>query len=154
MSRSACRTTATRLVAAAGVALAPALAAQRQLIRPIAVGATVRGELRTSDVLLSRDSTYAQEWQIDAGEGQVVTVDLASDAFDAYLIVYGPAIARQLQDDDSGGHCNARLTVRFPQSGAYHIAVTSNEKFETGQFSLSVTRGAKPKSLSRCTRAR
>jgi len=147
-------TTATRLVAAVGVVLAPALAAQRQPIRTIAVGATVGGKLQRSDVLLARDSTYAQEWRIDAVRGQVVTVDLASGAFDAYLIVYGPGIATQLQDDDSGGNCNARLTVRFPQSGAYYIAVTSAEKFDTGLFSLRITSGAKPTLLSRCARDR
>jgi hypothetical protein len=143
-----------RLVAALSVMLAPALAAQRQPIRTIAVGVTVQGRLQRSDVLLARDSTYAQEWRIDAVRGQVVTVDLASGAFDAYLIVYGSGIATQLQDDDSGGSCNARLIVRFPESGAYYIAVTSTEKFETGPFSLRITSGAKPTLLSRCTRAR
>ena len=143
-----------RLAAALGVVLAPAAAAQHPPSRTIAVGATVQGELQRTDVLLARDSTYAEEWRIDAVHGQVVTVDLASSAFDAYLIVYGPGIATQLQDDDSGGSCNSRLIVRFPQSGAYYIAVTSTEKFETGPFSLRVTSGAKPPLLSRCTRAR
>ena len=78
---------------------------------------------------------------------------LASDAFDAYVFVSGPGIGRDLpQDDDSGGHCNARLTVRLPGTGAYHIAVTSQEKFATGPFTLSVTLGPRPVSLARCDR--
>ena len=49
-----------------------------------------------------------------------------------------------------GGLCNARITVRFPQRGVYHIAVTSTEQLQPGPFTLSVATGSKPKALSRC----
>ena len=147
---------AADLLRAASVALALALArglaAQSEPARTIIVGRAVQGTLDRHDVLLARDSTYAQEWEIDGIAGQVVTVDLASDTFDAYLVVYGPGLTHDLQDDDSGGNCNARLTIRFPQTGAYHIAVTSTEKRQSGPFTLSVVRGAVPAALSRCQR--
>jgi hypothetical protein len=142
------------LVLAAGCALAPALAAQHRPAGIIGVGQTVQGRLEKSDVLLSPDSTYAQEWQLDAAAGEVVTIDLGSDSLDAYLVVYGPGLEGDLQDDDSGGNCNARLTVRFPRSGAYFIAVTSTEKRQTGPFTLSAASGVRPKSLARCHRDR
>jgi hypothetical protein len=115
----------------------------------IAVGQTIQGTLRRGDVL-SRDKTYVQQWEILAAQGAVVTIDLVSDSFDAYLIVYGPGLANDLQDDDSGGLCNARITVRFPERGVYHIAVTSTEQLQSGPFTLSVATGSKPKALSRC----
>ena len=130
-----------------------ALAAVQRPAGTIAAGQTVQGKLRRGDVL-SRDRAYVQEWRITAAQGQVVTIDLASDSFDAYLFVYGPGLATDLQDDDSGGNCNARLTVRFPQRGVYHIAVTSTEQRQVGSFSLTVTNGSKPKGLSRCRRGR
>jgi hypothetical protein len=133
--------------------LAGALAAAQQPAHPIAAGQTVEGRLSKADVL-SRDRTYVQEWQIEAAEGEVVTIDLASDSMDVYLLVYGPGLATDLQDDDAGGNCNARLTVRFPERGVYHIAVTSTEERQTGPFSLQVTSGPKPKALSRCRRNR
>jgi len=142
------------LVAALGAVCAAALLAQRPAAHTIAVGQTVRGTLRKRDVLLARDSTYAQEWRIDATEGEVVTVDLASDSLDAFLILFGPGLTSDLQDDDSGGNCNARLTLRFPKSGAYHIVVTTAEKRQAGPYTLSVASGAKPKSLVRCRRDR
>ena len=142
------------LLVVTGYALTPVLGAQRPPAGTIAAGQTIQSRLKKSDLLLPRDSTYAKEWVIDATEGQVVTIDLASDSLDAYLIVYGPGLPRDLQDDDSGGNCNARLTLRFPQSGAYHIAVTSTEKRQAGPFTLSVASGARPKSLSRCRRNR
>ena len=115
----------------------------------IAIGQTIKGTLRKGDVV-SRDKTYVQQWEIVAAQGAVVTIDLVSDSFDAYLIVYGPGLATDLQDDDSGGLCNARITVRFPQRGVYHIAVTSTEKLQSGPFTLSVASGSKPKALTRC----
>jgi hypothetical protein len=143
------------LLALLVVALAPALGAQRRPIRTIVVGDTVADTLRKRDLLLPRDSTYAREWEIEGRRDAVVTVDLVSDSFDAYLIVYGPGLeGGGLQDDDSGGLCNARLTVRFPESGAYHIAVTTAEKHQTGPFVLAVTSGAKAPSLARCRRSR
>ena len=142
------------MLLAAGCALAPPLTAQRRPAGTITAGQTIHGRLKKSDLLLPRDSSYAQEWVIDATEGQVVTIDVASDSLDAYLIVYGAGLRNDLQDDDSGGNCNARLTLRFPRSGAYHIAVTSTEKRQAGPFALSVASGAKPKSLSRCRRNR
>ena len=137
------------LALAAIVVLAPALAAQRRPVGTIAAGDTVTDTLKKKDLLLPRDSTYAREWEIAGRRDAVVTVDLVSDAFDAYLIVYGPAL-EAVQDDDSGGNCNARITVRFPENGAYRIAVTTAEKRQTGPFTLSVTSGAKAPSLARC----
>lgn len=124
-------------------------AARQQPGSTIAVGETIHGTLRRGDVL-SRDRSYVQQWQIAAAHGAVVTIDLVSDSFDAYLIVYGPGLPSDLQDDDSGGNCNARITVRFPQRGVYHIAVTSTEQRQVGPFSLSVASGSKPKALNRC----
>ena len=134
------------------LAVAPWALAAQQGPRPagtIAVGQTIHGTLRRSDVV-SRDKSYVQQWEIAADQGAVVTIDLASDSFDAYLIVYGPGLAKDLQDDDSGGNCNARITVRFPQRGVYHIAVTSTEQLQVGPFTLSVAGGSKPKALTRC----
>jgi hypothetical protein len=134
------------------LAVAAGAFAAQQRPRPagtVAVGQTIHGTLRRGDVV-SRDKSYVQQWEIAAAQGAVVTIDLASDRFDAYLIVYGPGLAKDLQDDDSGGNCNARITVRFPQRGVYHIAVTSTEQRQVGPFSLSVAAGSKPKALSRC----
>lgn len=124
----------------------------------IAIGETRQGTLRRSDVLLRSDSTYAQAWTIQGRTGQTITVDLESDEFDAYMFLRGPGIAgagrdRSFQDDDGGGNCNARLTVTFPEDGAYEIDVNTAEHYATGSFTLSVTSGSKPKSVARCRRS-
>jgi hypothetical protein len=124
--------------------------------RTIAVGQTQQGSLTSADVVMRRDSTYVQAWTIDGRAGQTVTIDLESDDFDAYVFLRGPGIAEDqaLQDDDSGGNCNARLTASFPQAGEYEIVVNSaGAKYATGSFSLSVTSGSKAKSVARCSRS-
>jgi len=118
----------------------------------IAPGATIRDSLGARDVVLAAESTYAQPWKLAGAAGEIVTIDLTSDAFDAYEFLLGPGLDRPPQDDDSGGRCNARLTVRLPRTGDYTIVVTSTDKFATGPFSLSVSVGAKPKSLNPCPR--
>lgn len=119
----------------------------------ITLGATVQDSLAKRDLLLRAESTYAQQWKLAGTAGQTVTIDLASDAFDGYVFLLGWDFPGEWpQDDDSGGHCNARLTVRLPATGDYYILVTSTDKLKTGPFTLSVTAGPKPKSLARCDR--
>lgn len=121
----------------------------------IAIGQTRQGRLSTGDIALNSDSTYAQAWSIRGTAGTMVTIDLESDDFDAYLFLRGPGVSggRDFQDDDSGGNCHARLTTTFPQTGDYEIVVnTAGAKYATGAFTLSVTSGSKPKSVQRCSR--
>ena len=120
----------------------------------ITIGQTRQGTLTRDDVLLRSDSTYAQPWTIQGRAGQTVTIDLESDAFDAYMFLRGPGISggRDFQDDDSGGNCHARLTATFPKDGEYEIDVNTADHYATGSFTLSVTSGSKPKSVARCSR--
>ena len=120
----------------------------------ITIGQSQQGALTLSDQLLD-DTTYAQIWTIQGQAGQAVTIDLESDAFDAFVMIRGPGITggQTYQDDDSGGNCNARLTATFPQTGEYRIAVNTVDKRALGSFTLSVTSGSKPKSVQRCSRS-
>lgn len=144
-----CRNTGTRAQTASN--------RTEEILRTIAVGATQQGALSSRDVLLDSDSTYAQPWSIEGRAGQTITIDLESDAFDAFLFLRGPGISggRDFQDDDSGGNCHARLTATFPQTGEYEIVVNTaaGDHYATGPFTLSVTSGSKPRSVARCNRS-
>ena len=121
----------------------------------ITIGQSQQGTLSRRDVLLTRDSTYAQPWSIQGRAGTTITIDLESEAFDPYLFLRGPGISggRDFQDDDSGGYCNARLTATFPRDTTYEIVVNTADHYATGTFTLSVTSGSKPKSVARCNRS-
>ena len=121
--------------------------------RMIGIGRSAVGALASEDVL-SADSTYVQRWLLSGQAGQTVTIELVSTEFDAYIMLKGPGItgSRDYSDDDSGGQCNARLTVTFPHNGEYEIIVNTRGKLEKGNFTLAVDAGSKPKSLTRCNR--
>jgi len=130
---------------------ASALTAQGK--RTIAVGDTVRDSLTRHDAVLPAESTYTQQWRLSGTAGKTVTIDVMTDAFDAYAFLLGPGFESAApQDDDSGGRCNARLTVRLPRTGDYFIVVTSRERFATGAYTLTVVPGTKPRSLAPCNR--
>src|SRR2546423_12906208 len=118
------------------------LAAQGAPRGTIAVGDTVRDSLTRHDLVLPAESTYAQQWRLRGRAGQTGTIDLASGAFDAYLFLLGPnAGAKPQQDDDSGGRCNARLTLRLPAPGEDLIVATSREPRGAGAFTLTLAAG-------------
>ena len=123
--------------------------------RVLEVGRAAVGSLGKGDAL-SADSTYVQNWTLHGQAGQTVTIDLMSTEFDAYVMLRGPGItgSRDYSDDDSGGTCNARLTVTFPQTADYEIIVNTAGKLETGAFTITVGAGSKPKLLTRCNRDR
>jgi serine protease Do len=138
----------------AEAAAAGAAAAARAAEHTIGIGQSRQGKLTSDDVLLRADSTYAQPWTIQGRAGETITIDLESDDFDAYVFLRGPGLSggRDFQDDDGGGNCNARLTATFPESGEYEIDVNTADSYATGSFTISVTSGSKPKSVTRCAR--
>jgi len=133
------------------VAVRP-VAAQADTAREITVGSSVTGHLSKQDARTA-DGTYAQAWHLRGTPGHVVTVDLASRDFDAFLMARGAGLdstSGPLQDDDSGGHCNARLTLRIPANGECTVVVTTSNRNVVGDFTLAVRSGAIPASLAPC----
>ena len=110
----------------------------------IRAGEEQRGTLSAADFLMTQDTTYAQVWALDGRAGDTVTVDLRSNAFDAFLMMAGPGFPKLLQDDDGGGSCNARLTVALPRTGSYQLLVNTVEPRATGPFRLAVKPGTPP----------
>ena len=116
----------------------------------LTVGSAVAGTLTRKD-RRTADGTYAQAWRLSGPPGRTITVDLASKDFDAFVMVRGHGLdSTGLQDDDSGGHCNARLTLRIPPTGECTIVVTTSGRNAVGAFTLAVRYGAIPASLAPC----
>lgn len=136
------------LLLAVGLALvavpAPAQEATSALLtlptngRSLAVGAAARGELTDADALWV-DGSRVQAWALELAAGQTVWVDLVSDAFDGFLMAAGPGLGEGLQDDDSGGGCNARLTWTPAAAGTFHVIVNTVSAAANGAFDLRVS---------------
>ena len=115
-----------------------------RITRSITIGDSAGGELTPQDIRLPRDGTHAQWWRLEGAAGDSATIDLVSDAFDAYLVVTGPAIEGGLEDDDSGGACHARVSLRLTERGGYHIIVNSTAVDAAGPFLLRVSPAPPP----------
>jgi hypothetical protein len=107
------------------------------------VGSEVTGTLSATDLRLPSDA-HLDAWELTGAVGSSVTVDLRSDDFDVVLYVVGPGLAETLFDDDSGGGCDARLTLTFLEDGPYRVAATSLAAGTTGTYTLRVTERPEP----------
>jgi hypothetical protein len=102
----------------------------------IAMGDTVTGSLATSDCLLY-DGTYADGWEFTVGNSTGVVAELASNDFDAFVIITDAQGNRLAFDDDSGPLTNSQLRTTLP-AGTYRVWANSFYAGETGSYTLSL----------------
>jgi len=107
----------------------------------VRVGQTIEDTLTNDDPIFSGDSSHFQRWVLPVTRGQAFTVDLTSQAFDAYLILtHGPG-DKILENDDGGNGCNARIVYTPLDDRPLRILVNTAQKHETGPYVLRVSPG-------------
>jgi subtilisin family serine protease len=131
-------------------------------------GESITGSLQTTDcAFLGLSSYYAKHFSFRGAAGQRAVLELASNTFDAYVVLLGPGNIYIGEDDDSGGGptgLNSRFpasgAVALPLSGVYTVIVTSAVPRGTGPFNLRIvlteaTGSAKalPKAIESCPAA-
>jgi hypothetical protein len=110
-------------------------------VQELSAGATVMGTLvlggcRVLDALTpSEDTASATVYRLTLAERLVVTIDLKSSQFDAYVYLTDAAYEVLNEDDDSGGATNSQLVMTL-QPGTYYVFATTWDD-ESGSFSLS-----------------
>ena len=63
-------------------------------------------------------------WSFPGEAGEVVVIEVRSDAFDPVVHLWSPAGAEIGFDDDGGGGVNARMLAVLPMTGRYHLGVS------------------------------
>jgi len=110
----------------------------------IAMNSEVTGTLTRNDARLTDGSVY-QAWSFYGTQGQMVQIDVMSDAFDAFCILQGPAGNEIARDDDSGDGLNARVRVALPVSGQYRIIANTYRRDHYGAYRVRLaSSGAAP----------
>lgn len=102
------------------------------------MGQAVDGLLATDDPVVV-DGRRGQVWALDASAGERVTIELLSDAFDAFLYVAGPGLPEPLTDDDGAGDLNSSVTLTFPEAGSYRVIASALGGSATGPYTLRAT---------------
>lgn len=119
---------------------------------PIALnGPPVEGQLDPSSNVLP-DGSYFNPYIFEGAAGQTVEIEMLSGEVDPYLILLSPD--RQdffIEDDDSAGNFNARLTAELPYTGSYIILANAFAQGESGSYQLKLSSGGNatdPRSFS------
>lgn len=130
--------------------LSPALAMAQNVIepsaQPLAVGASVRGEITTANRLNYSDGSRSLLYAIDLEAGQAVSLE-TSGALCARLFVLrdGDAVAGPTDGACGDGPAGARLAVVASEKGRYEVAVSGSGARAYGPFRLE----AKPLQVHR-----
>jgi hypothetical protein len=96
---------------------------------------TERGRLDSEDEQLP-EGTYFDTYTLEALDGQTVTVDLVSEAFDPYLILVAPDGTRSANDDLPLDPSRCSTRFQASQDGTYTILVTSFSAGSVGDYIL------------------
>jgi hypothetical protein len=99
------------------------------------------GRLAAGDTTL-RSGEYRDSYTFQGRQGQMVTVDLRSAAFDPYLIVIDPSAKQHENDDHEGDSHRSLVSYELPEDGAYRVWVTSYKSGETGAYDLRIQVGS------------
>jgi hypothetical protein len=113
----------------------------------IPMNSEVSGTLSRNDARLNDRSVY-QAWSFYGTQGQMVQIDVMSDAFDAFCILQGPAGNEIARDDDSGDGLNARVSVSLPVSGQYRVIANTYRQNQFGAYRVRLTSGGTPMAVS------
>lgn len=102
---------------------------------PLALGETKNGELLTEDCALD-DGSFSDRWSLGLVAPTTVRLDLASAAFDPYLVVTNTAGDIVATDDDGGDDDDARVEVTLP-AGSFVVWANTYAAGQTGAYSIS-----------------
>jgi hypothetical protein len=101
-----------------------------QKARDVGKGLTIKGTINEA----ARTITYPVNFE----EGKTYRIHLASDDFDAFLILQDPNGKRLAADDDSGGGLNSLINHRAATTGTYRIIASPLGGRGNGDFTLTV----------------
>ena len=97
----------------------------------------INGTLNENSELFEDDGSYFQ-WHTFTGKaGEVITIELNSSEFDAYLILMDPQFKGIAKNDNRGKVSNAKITITLPTTGTYTVIVKAFEKGQQGSYTLS-----------------
>ena len=109
---------------------APVLVAQAPARSP----QTLTGHLDQNSAQV--DGRYTSTQTFEGTAGEVLTIQLTSEDFDALLILLSPDGTAIAEDDDGAGGTNSQIVITVPSTGTYTLIATSVGAGETGQYQL------------------
>jgi serine protease Do len=104
----------------------------------IALDQLISGRLTPNSDILP-DGSYFNAYIFQGRQGQQIEIEMISQEIDPYLILLSSdSDGLYLEDDDSAGATNARLSTTLPSDGEYIIIANSFAAGEQGRYDLSL----------------
>ena len=98
----------------------------------------VEDALSEDDATLN-DESYYDEYFFEGQTGQIIKINLESQAFDTYLLLDDKAGERIAENNDVGNNTHSEIVVQLPTAGKYRILANSLDKKGEGAYQLTVT---------------
>ncbi|GBE76429.1 hypothetical protein myaer87_36560 [Microcystis aeruginosa NIES-87] len=102
----------------------------------VANSSSIEGKLDSNSQTL-KDGSYFNVHTFQGKAGDILTIDLTSQDFDAYLILLDPNKNKITEDYDGGEENNAQIVLTLPSTGTYTLIVSSTKAQELGNYILS-----------------
>lgn len=81
-------------------------------------GQTINGQLTSADCR-PPDNSYADFYIFNGNQGDQVTINMSSTAFDTYLGLANESGTFQIEDDNGGGGTNSRIIATLPSTAGF-----------------------------------
>ncbi|MDA1313323.1 MAG: hypothetical protein O2968_08315 [Acidobacteria bacterium] len=105
----------------------------------ISPGQTVDGVLEASDDRTRlEDGSFADNYVLTLATAQTVTIDMSSDTFETFLVVFDSAEDFVGLADDTDANGNSRLEIALP-AGTFFIEATTFNPGDSGPYTLWVS---------------
>ena len=112
----------------------------------------INGTLNENSEQFEHDGSYFQLHTFTGKAGDVISIELNSSEFDAYLALMDPKFKGIAKNDNGGEGSNAKITITLPTTGTYTVVVKAFEKGQQGSYKLSWREAsAKDQSLASAT---
>lgn len=98
-----------------------------------------QGQLQAQDPPDNSRNVPCRIHTVELKAGKRYVFDLISREFDAYLRLENPGGGHLVEDDDSGGNLNSRITYQVPTTGRYRLVAMPLAGARGGQYTLRVT---------------
>ena len=88
----------------------------------------INGTLNENSQQFEHDGSYFQLHTFTGKAGDVISIELNSSEFDAYLVLVDPKFKGIAKNDNGGEGSNAKITITLPTTGTYTVIVKAYEK--------------------------
>lgn len=124
---------------------------EKRSTKPAVANISLNGQIINNSLAegdrIRENGSFVNLYQFQGRAGQQVVIEMTSQKINSFLDLYqvsesseGKSVNKITENDDRGaGDFNAQIDITLPEDGVYVIFASSQERGETGNYSLRAT---------------